>query len=112
MTSTSIFPILVGTVSTRRLPPTTGKPTLRDALTGCGLRARQLVTNPERFQMSVNNEFKEMSPLEKKMAKLSIKYQADFMSMTVAEVENILSESDWYDLSSFIKNGCREITLH
>ena len=53
-----------------------------------------------------------MSPLEKKMAKLSIKYQADFMSMTVAEVENILSESDWYDLSTFIKNGCREITLH
>jgi len=62
--------------------------------------------------MSINNEFKDMSPLEKKMAKLSIKYQADFMSMAVAEVENILTEADWYDLKSFIKNGCRERVLH
>jgi hypothetical protein len=62
--------------------------------------------------MSVNNEFKEMSPLEKKMAKLSIKYQADFMSMAVAEVENILTEADWYDLQEFIKNGCRDRVLH
>ena len=53
-----------------------------------------------------------MSPLEKKMAKLSIKYQADFMSMAVAEVENILTEADWYDLQEFIKNGCRDRVLH
>ena len=63
-------------------------------------------------KMSKDNEFKDMSPLERKMAKLSIKYQADFMSMAVTEVENILTETDWYDLQEFIKNGCRERVLH
>ena len=62
--------------------------------------------------MSANNEFKEMSPLEKKMAKLSIKYQTDFMSMPVTEVESILTDADWYNLAVFIKNGCKERVTH
>ena len=62
--------------------------------------------------MAINDEFRDLSPLEKKMAKLSIKYQADFMSLAVTEVENILTETDWYDLQEFIKNGCRERVLH
>ena len=62
--------------------------------------------------MAINDEFRDLSPLEKKMAKLSIKYQADLMSMTVKEVESILSDEDNYDLSEFIKNGCRERVLH
>ncbi len=62
--------------------------------------------------MSINDEFIDMSPLEKKMAKLSIKYQADFMSMTVEEVADILTLKDWYDLQEFIKNGCRDRVLH
>jgi len=62
--------------------------------------------------MNINDEFIDMSPLEKKMAKLSIKYQADFMSMTVEEVADILTLKDWYDLQEFIKNGCRDRVLH
>jgi hypothetical protein len=62
--------------------------------------------------MSINDEFIDMSPLEKKMAKLSIKYQADFMSMTVEEVADILTLKDWYDLQEFIKNGCKDRVLH
>ncbi len=62
--------------------------------------------------MNINDEFIDMSPLEKKMAKLSIKYQADFMSMTVEEVAEILTLKDWYDLQEFIKNGCRDRVLH
>tara|TARA_B100001287_G_scaffold238907_1_gene212574 strand:+ start:212 stop:403 length:192 start_codon:yes stop_codon:yes gene_type:complete len=59
-----------------------------------------------------NDEFREMSALEKKMAKLSIKYQADLMSMSLKEVESILSAADNYDLAMFLKNGCRERVLH
>ncbi len=62
--------------------------------------------------MAINDEFRDLSPLEKKMAKLSIKYQADLMSMTIKEVESILSDSDNYDLAQFIKNGCRDRVLH
>tara|TARA_R100001463_G_scaffold110246_2_gene164969 strand:- start:46 stop:234 length:189 start_codon:yes stop_codon:yes gene_type:complete len=62
--------------------------------------------------MNIKDEFIDMSPLEKKMAKLSIKYQADFMSMTVEEVADILTLKDWYDLQEFIKNGCKDRVLH
>lgn len=62
--------------------------------------------------MSINDEFRDLSPLEKKIAKLSIKYQADFMSMTLEEVADILTLKDWYDLQEFMKNGCRERVLH
>jgi len=62
--------------------------------------------------MAINDEFRDLSPLEKKMAKLSIKYQADLMSMTIKEVESILSDADNYDLAQFIKNGCRDRVLH
>jgi len=63
--------------------------------------------------MSINNdEFKDLTPLERKVAKLSIKYQADFMSMPMADILQILSEKDWADLSEFMKNGCRERVVH
>ena len=63
--------------------------------------------------MSINNdEFKDLNPLERKVAKLSIKYQADLMSMSYKSVIKILSQEDWSDLSSFIKNGCRERIVH
>tara|TARA_Y100000004_G_scaffold167966_1_gene200948 strand:+ start:824 stop:1012 length:189 start_codon:yes stop_codon:yes gene_type:complete len=62
--------------------------------------------------MSFNKEFETLSSFEKKMVKLSIKYQADLMSMTFEDVENILSTKDWQDLSAFIKNGCKERVLH
>jgi len=62
--------------------------------------------------MSINDEFKDMSPLERRVAKLSIKYQTDLMDMKISEVQNLISESDWYELEQFMKNGCREITLH
>jgi len=59
-----------------------------------------------------DNEFKDMSPLERKVAKLSIKYQTDFMSMPIQEVADILTLKDWHDLQEFMKNGCRERVLH
>lgn len=62
--------------------------------------------------MAINDEFRDLSPLEKKMAKLSIKYQADLMSMTLEEVADILTLKDWYDLQEFMKNGCKERILH
>jgi len=63
-------------------------------------------------KMSKDNEFKDMSPLERKVAKLSIKYQTDFMSMPIHEVADILTLKDWHDLQEFMKNGCRERVLH
>jgi len=62
--------------------------------------------------MPINDEFRDLSPLEKRMAKLSIKYQADLMSMTLEEVADILTLKDWYDLQEFMKNGCKERILH
>ena len=59
-----------------------------------------------------NDEFKDLSPLEERVAKLSIKYQTDLMSMSYKSVIKILSQEDWSDLSSFIKNGCRERIVH
>ena len=63
--------------------------------------------------MAINtDEFKDLSPLERKVAKLSIKYQTDFMSMNMEDVDRILSQEDWADLSEFMKNGCRERVVH
>ena len=62
--------------------------------------------------MSINNEFRDLSAFEKKMVKLSIKYQADLMSMSFEEVESILSDADNYDLATFLKNGCKERVIH
>ena len=62
--------------------------------------------------MSSNDEFKDMSPLERKVAKLSINYHADLMSMPIHEVRDIISEEDYADLHDFMKNGCRERVLH
>ena len=63
--------------------------------------------------MAINtDEFKDLSPLELKVAKLSIKYQTDFMSMNMEDVVRILSQEDWADLSEFMKNGCRERVVH
>ena len=63
--------------------------------------------------MAINtDEFKDLSPLERKVAKLSIKYQTDFMSMNMEDVVRILSQEDWADLSEFMKNGCRERVVH
>ena len=62
--------------------------------------------------MSSNDEFKDMSPLERRVAKLSINYQTDLMDMKISEVQSLISESDWYELEQFMKNGCRERVLH
>ena len=62
--------------------------------------------------MSSNDEVKDMSPLERKVAKLSIKYHADLMSMPIHEVRDIISEEDYADLHDFMKNGCKERVLH
>ncbi len=62
--------------------------------------------------MSINDEFKDMSPLERRVAKLSIKYQTDLMDMKISEVQNLISESDWYELEQFMKNGCKDRVLH
>ena len=62
--------------------------------------------------MSSNDEFKDMSPLERRVAKLSIKYQTDLMDMKISEVQSLISESDWYELEQFMKNGCKERVLH
>jgi len=64
--------------------------------------------------MTINNdeEFKDLSPLEERVAKLSIKYQTDLMSMSYKSVIKIISQEDWSDLSAFIKNGCRERVVH
>jgi len=62
--------------------------------------------------MSINDEFKDMSPLERRVAKLSIKYQTDLMDMKISEVQNLISESDWYELEQFMKNGCIDRVLH
>ena len=62
--------------------------------------------------MPINDEFKDMSPLERRVAKLSIKYQTDLMDMKISEVQNLISESDWYELEQFMKNGCKDRVLH
>ena len=62
--------------------------------------------------MSSNDEFKDMTPLERRVAKLSIKYHADLMSMPMHEVRELISAEDYVELHDFMKNGCREITLH
>lgn len=62
--------------------------------------------------MSFNDEFLGLTALEKKIVKLSIKYQIDLMSMTIEEVSNILMLKDWKDLHDFMKNGGREKVLH
>ena len=59
-----------------------------------------------------NDEFIEMTPLEKKLAKLAIKYQADFISMKMADAEKIMNKDDWDDLMVFMKHGCRERVVH
>ena len=59
-----------------------------------------------------NNEFKELTPFQKRMAKLSIKYQTDLNSMSYKDVVELISQEDWSDLSAFIKNGCRERIKH
>jgi len=41
--------------------------------------------------MSGNDEFKDMTPLERRVAKLSIKYHADLMSMPMHEVRELIS---------------------
>jgi len=62
--------------------------------------------------MKTSNEFKELTPFEKRMAKLSIKYQTDLNSMSYKDVVELISQEDWSDLSAFIKNGCRERIKH
>ena len=62
--------------------------------------------------MSSNNEFKDMTPLERKVAKLSIKYHADLMSMPIHEVRELISAEDYAELHDFMKNGCRDRVLH
>ena len=62
--------------------------------------------------MSSNDEFKDMSPLERKVAKLSIKYHADLMSMPMHEVRELISAEDYSELHDFMKNGCRDRVLH
>jgi hypothetical protein len=62
--------------------------------------------------MSFNDEFLGLTAVEKKIVKLSIKYQIDLMSMTIEEVSNILTLKDWKDLHDFMKNGGRERVLH
>ena len=59
-----------------------------------------------------NNEFKELTPFQKRMAKLSIKYHTDLNSMSYKDVVELISQEDWSDLSAFIKNGCRERIKH
>jgi len=64
--------------------------------------------------MTINNdeEFRELTPFEIRMAKLSIKYQTDLNSMSFENVVQLLSQEDWADFSAFIKNGCREKITH
>tara|TARA_R110000787_G_scaffold258920_1_gene364150 strand:+ start:806 stop:994 length:189 start_codon:yes stop_codon:yes gene_type:complete len=62
--------------------------------------------------MKTSNEFKELTPFQKRMAKLSIKYQTDLNSMSYKDVVELISQEDWSDLSAFIKNGCRERIKH
>ena len=62
--------------------------------------------------MSSNDEFKDMSPLERKVTKLSIKYHADLMSMPIHEVRELISAEDYADLHDYMKNGCRDRVLH
>jgi|11_taG_2_1085331.scaffolds.fasta_scaffold32033_5 hypothetical protein len=59
-----------------------------------------------------NDEFAGLNPMEKKVIKLSIKYQIDLMSMTLEDAKKFLNEEDWQDLHDFMKNGCRERVLH
>ena len=50
-----------------------------------------------------HNEFSELTEIEKKIIKLSIKYQTDLMSMSIEQVSNILTLADWKDLRDFMK---------
>tara|TARA_R110000751_G_scaffold233392_1_gene334220 strand:- start:492 stop:686 length:195 start_codon:yes stop_codon:yes gene_type:complete len=64
--------------------------------------------------MTINNnkEFAGLTPFQKRMVELSIKYQTDISAMSYKDVIELLSEKDWEDFSGFIKNGCRERVVH
>jgi len=59
-----------------------------------------------------NDEFGILNAMEKKVVKLSIKYQMDFMSMTLEQVKKVVTKNEWQDLHDFIKNGCKDRVLH
>lgn len=57
--------------------------------------------------MSISNydEFADLTPFERYVVKLSVKYQMDLASMSMKDVKEILSKADWEDLIDFMKYG-------
>lgn len=52
-------------------------------------------------------EFNDLSPYEKEVVLLSIKYQMDLMSMKFDQVKSFLSPRDWKKLQTVMKHGRR-----
>lgn len=57
--------------------------------------------------MSID-ELQIQNPLMKKLVQLSIKYNADIASMSMAEAKRVLSKEDWFSLEQFMKHGGRD----
>jgi len=52
-------------------------------------------------------EFADLTPYQKEVVLLSIKYQMDLMSMKFKQVQSFLSPADWKKLQTVVKHGKR-----
>jgi len=50
-------------------------------------------------------EYSDLSPFQKEMVLLSIKYQMDLMIMPMKDVKNLISKEDWEKVQRIMKYG-------
>jgi len=55
--------------------------------------------------MTRSKELGQLTPLMDILVRMSIKYQADIASMTMEQVQNLVSDDDWAKLHEIMKYG-------
>ena len=55
--------------------------------------------------MKRSKELGQMTPLMDILVRMSIKYQADIASMTMEQVQKLVSDDDWEKLHEIMKYG-------
>ena len=55
--------------------------------------------------MKRSKELGQLTPLMDILVRMSIKYQADIASMTMEQVQNLVSDDDWAKLHEIMKYG-------
>ena len=55
--------------------------------------------------MKRSKELGQLTPLMDILVRMSIKYQADIASMTMEQVQNLVSDDDWAKLHKIMKYG-------